>query len=87
MTISVINATMLHRQEVQDKIRAVNRQLQEDFKRYWQDATASQVHRLPELRKALEHGRTRCRLRPAAGMPTIATLHAYSSALPALGRY
>ena len=35
MTISVINTTMLPRQEVQDKIRAVNRQLQEDFKRYW----------------------------------------------------
>ncbi|MDE0024529.1 MAG: S8 family serine peptidase [Spirochaetaceae bacterium] len=35
MTISVINATMLCRQEVQDKIRAVNRQLQDDFRRYW----------------------------------------------------
>ena len=35
MTISVINTTMLPRQEVQDKSRAVNRQLQEDFKRYW----------------------------------------------------
>ena len=35
VTISVINATMLCRQEVQDKIRAVNRQLQDDFRRYW----------------------------------------------------
>ena len=35
MTISVINATMRDRQEVQNAIRAVNRQLQEDFKRYW----------------------------------------------------
>ena len=35
MIISVINATMLCRQEVQDKIRAVNRQLQDDFRRYW----------------------------------------------------
>lgn len=35
MIISIINTTSLHRQEVQDKLRAVNRQLQEDFRRYW----------------------------------------------------
>ena len=35
MIISIINTTSLHRQEVQDKVRAVNRQLQEDFKPYW----------------------------------------------------
>ena len=35
MIISVINTTSLPRQEVQDKIRAVNRQLREDFRRYW----------------------------------------------------
>ena len=35
MIISIINATGRERQEVQNKIRAVNRQLQEDFKPYW----------------------------------------------------
>ena len=35
MVISIINTTGLCRQDVQDRIRAVNRQLQEDFKRYW----------------------------------------------------
>lgn len=35
MIISIINTTSLNRQEVQNKIRAVNRQLQEDFKAYW----------------------------------------------------
>ena len=35
MIISIINNTSLHHQEVQDVIRAVNRQLQQDFKRYW----------------------------------------------------
>jgi len=35
MIISIINTTTLNRQEVQNKIRAVNRQLQEDFKAYW----------------------------------------------------
>ena len=35
MIISVINTTSLHRQEVQNKIRAVTRQLSEDFRRYW----------------------------------------------------
>ncbi len=35
MIISIINATQLPRQEVQDVIRAVNRQLREDFKKYW----------------------------------------------------
>lgn len=35
MVISTINTTALRRQDVQDRIRAVNRQLQEDFRRYW----------------------------------------------------
>ena len=35
MIISIINTTQLHRQEVQNTLRAVNRQLQEDFLRYW----------------------------------------------------
>ena len=35
MIISVINHTQLPRQEIQNVIRAVNRQLQEDFRRYW----------------------------------------------------
>ena len=35
MIISIINTTNLTRQEVQNNIRAVNRQLQEDFKHYW----------------------------------------------------
>ncbi len=35
MKISVINATQMEYQEVQTVIRAVNRQLQEDFKKYW----------------------------------------------------
>ncbi|MCY4596000.1 MAG: S8/S53 family peptidase [Bryobacterales bacterium] len=35
MIISIINTTSRPRQEIQDKIRAVNRQLQEDFRRYW----------------------------------------------------
>jgi hypothetical protein len=35
MIISIINATQLPRQQIQDVIRAVNRQLQEEFKMYW----------------------------------------------------
>lgn len=35
MIISIINNTDLHHQEVQDTLRAVNRQLLEDFKKYW----------------------------------------------------
>ena len=35
MIISVINTTDLDREEVQHTIRAVNRQLLEDFRRYW----------------------------------------------------
>ena len=35
MIISIINTTSCHRQDVQDRIRAVNRQLQEDFNAYW----------------------------------------------------
>ena len=35
MIISVINTTDLGREEVQHTLRAVNRQLQEDFRRYW----------------------------------------------------
>jgi hypothetical protein len=35
MIISIVNHTQLPRQEVQDVLRAVNRQLQEDFRRYW----------------------------------------------------
>ena len=35
MIISIINNTELSRYEVQRVLRAVNRQLQEDFKRYW----------------------------------------------------
>ncbi len=42
MIISIINNTDLHHQEVQDTLRAVNRQLLEDFKKYW--------HRHAELR-------------------------------------
>ena len=35
MIISIINNTGLTRQDIQDTLRAVNRQLQEDFRRYW----------------------------------------------------
>ena len=35
MLISIINASDHDRREVQKKIRAVNRQLQEDVRRYW----------------------------------------------------
>ena len=42
MIVSVINTTELDRHEVQRTLRAVNRQLQEDFRRYW--------HTLVELR-------------------------------------
>ncbi|MBV1877181.1 MAG: S8/S53 family peptidase [Pseudomonadales bacterium] len=35
MIISIINATQLPRQKIQEVIRAVNRQLQEEFKNYW----------------------------------------------------
>ena len=35
MIISIINTTQLRRHEVQNTLRAVNRQLQEDFRRYW----------------------------------------------------
>ncbi|MDE0206605.1 MAG: hypothetical protein OXP66_11325 [Candidatus Tectomicrobia bacterium] len=35
MIISIVNDTSLCRQEVQTTIRAVNRQLQEDFRPYW----------------------------------------------------
>ncbi|MDP6017957.1 MAG: S8/S53 family peptidase [Candidatus Latescibacteria bacterium] len=35
MIISVINTTQLKKEEVQKKLRAINRQLAEDFKRYW----------------------------------------------------
>lgn len=35
MIISIINNTDLHHQDVQDVLRAVNRQLQEDFRKYW----------------------------------------------------
>ena len=35
MIISIVNTTDLDRQEVQHTLRAVNRQLQGDFRRYW----------------------------------------------------
>ena len=35
MIISIVNDTSLYRQEVQTTIRAVNRQLKEDFRPYW----------------------------------------------------
>ena len=35
MTISIVNHTQLERQNIQDVLRAVNRQLREDFHRYW----------------------------------------------------
>ena len=42
MLISIINNTLLQKDEVQQVIRSINRQLSEDFKRYW--------HRDVELR-------------------------------------
>ena len=35
MIISVINNTQLAKEDVQRVLRAVNRQMSEDFKRYW----------------------------------------------------
>ena len=35
MLISIINNTNIHRQDIQDVLRSVNRQLQEDFRKYW----------------------------------------------------